>query len=72
MKTILMLDCFPYPEYVPEEKGEYLVNIVDTNDVIVGHYSTNKGRWSGAQVGKYFMNRIWITAWAEMPERLVE
>ena len=57
-----------YPDEKPEEKGEYLVDIVDTDDVIVGHWSMYKQRFSGAQKGEYYMKRIYPYAWAEMPK----
>ena len=57
-----------YPDRKPGESGEYLCDIEDTEDVIVGHWSMQKSRFSGAQKGEYYMKRINVFAWANFPK----
>jgi hypothetical protein len=52
----------------PTEQGKYICDIEDTDDVIVGHWSVTKGRFSGAQKGEYYTQRISVYAWCKLPK----
>jgi len=66
MKTILMLDCYPYPEHKPTENKVYLVQYDQYTgwDAQVSTLS-----WAGKD---WIFDGNKVIAWAEMPESLVE
>ena len=64
--TIVMLECFPFPEYKPEHDGVYLVQY-DKQSPWTDSVSTLS--WKGED---WIFDGDKVIAWAEMPESLVE
>ena len=66
MKTMVMLDCFPYPDFKPKHDGQYIVQY-DQDTLFSDKISTLS--WKGED---WLWDGDKVIAWAEMPESLTD